>query len=105
MQLHVLDPDAVHLPEGLIGIGDLHVFKRQILHLTKELRTVDTGVRHHQIVGVPDGRARAEGGRAVVAPGPVGVPPRILTLEFTAVGLHIPALFDARLTIGNRDIL
>ena len=59
MQFHVLDLNAVHLPEGLIGIGDLHILQRQVLHLTEELRPVDARVSHHQVVGVPDSGAGA----------------------------------------------
>ena len=42
MQFHVLDTDTVHLPECLVGIGNLYIFQCQVLHLTEKLRSVDT---------------------------------------------------------------
>ena len=102
---HVLDSDSVDLPEGFVGIGDLDVLEFQILHLAEELGSVDAAVGHQEVVGVPDGRARAHGEVAVVDACSVDVPPRVLAVELAVVGLDVPALLDARLSVGDGDAL
>ena len=105
MQHDVLQSEAVHLPEGFIGIIDHHILQFYVFHLTEELRPVDGAVLHLQVVGVPDGRARAHSEVAVLDVGAVDVPPGIFAVELAIVGLHPLALLDARLSVGDGDPL
>ena len=54
MQPYLLQPQAVHPPECLVGIGNLDVLQLHIFHLAEEFRAINTAVAHHKIVGVPD---------------------------------------------------
>ena len=37
--------------------------------------------------------------------GPIDVPPRVFAIELTVISLHVLTLFDARLAVGNGDVL
>ena len=105
VQLDIPESEAVDLPESLVGIIDHHILQLHVAHLTEELRPVDGAVAHHQVVGVPDGRARARGEVAAFDTRPVDVPPGVLAIELAIVALHPLALLDARLPINDGDIL
>ena len=105
MQCNILQAQTVHLPEGLVGIRNIDIFEFYITHFAEEFRAIDTTAAHHQVVGIPDGRARAHGKVAVLDEGTIDMPPGILAIEAALAGLHVLALLDATLTVGNGDIL
>ena len=105
MQGDVLQSQAVNLPEGLVGIHDVDVLQLDVAHLAEELRTVDTTTAHDEVVRIPDGRTRSLGEIAVLYECSVNVPPGVLAIEAAMARLHVLALLDGRLTIGDGDIL
>ena len=105
MKLYIPEPQAIDLPESLVGIIDDHILQLHVAHLAEELRPVDGTITHHQVVGVPDGRARARGKVTAFDTRPVDVPPGVLAIELAIVALHPLALLDARLPINDGDIL
>ena len=104
-QLHVLDLQAVHFPEGLVGVGDEHALEGDVLHLAEEFRSVDGAVAHHQVVGVPDGGAGARREIAVRDQAAVDVPPGILAVKLAAVGFDVAAMLDTRFAVDDGDVL
>ncbi len=105
VQLHIADCQPVDAPERLVGIVDDNILQLDVLHLTEELRPVDDAVLHPQVVGVPDGRARARCEIAVRDDGTVDVPPWVLAEEAAIVGLHVLTLLNARLSVDDGDAL
>ena len=105
VQTHVPDGEAVDAPEGLVGIIDDDILEGEVLHLAEELRTVDDGVAHRHVIGIPDGRPGTDLEVAVGDDAAVDVPPGIFPDEATAVGLDILTTLDARLSLGDGDIL
>ena len=105
VQLYVLQPQTVHFPECLVGIGDVHVLQLHVLHFAEELRTVYPAAAHHQVVGIPDGRSRTQCKVAVLNQCTVHVPPGVFAVEPAVLGLDVAALLDAALAVGYRDVL
>ena len=105
MQFYVLQFQPIHLPESFVGIGYLHVFQLQILHLSEELRAVDHAVFHHHIVAIPDGRPAFGRKIAVRNDRSVYMPPRVFAIELGRITLQILTTFDARLTIYDGYML
>ena len=104
VQADVLQAQAVDAPEGLVGVAYLHVFQLYVAHLAEELRAVDAAAAHHQVVAVPDGRPRALGEVAVFNQCAVDVPPRVFAVEAAVLCLHVLALLDAALAVGDGDV-
>ena len=105
VQLDILQPQVVDSPEGLVGIGYLHVLQLHMVHLAEELRGVDAAAAHHQVVGVPDGRPRVEREVTVFYQYTIDVPPRVLAVEAAVLCLNVTALLDAALAVGDGDVL
>ena len=105
MQGDILQTQAIDLPERFVGIGDIDILKRDVVHLTEEFRAIDTTTTHDEVVGIPDSRTRAHCEITVLDEGTIDVPPGILAIESALAGLHILTLLDATLTICNGDIL
>ena len=105
MQFDILQAQSVDLPEGLVGIHDLYVLQFHVPHLAEELRAIDAAAAHDEVVGIPDGRARPLGKVTVFYQCAVDVPPRVLAIEAAVGSLHVLALFDARLSIRDGDVL
>ena len=55
MQGDILQAQVFHLPEGLVGIGDIDIFQYDVLHLTEKFRAINAATAHLKVVGVPDG--------------------------------------------------
>ena len=105
MQGNILQTQVLDFPEGLVSIGDVDILEFYVVHLAEELRTIDATATHHQVVGIPDSRARAHRKVAVLDESSIDMPPGVLAIEATISGLHVLALFDATLAIGDDDIL
>ena len=105
MQLHILQFQAIYLPESFVGIVNHHVLQLYVLHLTEELRAINRTILHHQIVGVPDGRTRTRCKIAAFDFSTIHVPPRVFSIELAIVTFHVLALLDTRLSIYNCDFL
>ena len=105
VQAEVRRPDAVDVPEGLVGIVDAHILQREPVHLAEKLGPVDHGVLHSHVVAVPDGGAAP--GREVAACDQTAVhmPPRIFAVEFRVVALDVLTEFDARLAVRDYNVL
>ena len=54
MELYVLQGQSVDPPEGLVSVRDLDIFEVEVFHFPEELRTVDDGVFHLHVIGIPD---------------------------------------------------
>ena len=85
MQADMLQFQAVNSPESLVSIVDFNVFKRQILHLSEELRPVDDRVFHGHITAIPNGRTAFGGEIAIRDEAFINVPPRIFAIELRVV--------------------
>lgn len=59
VEFEIADADIVAAPEHLVGIVDDHVLDFDIVHLAKHFRSVDYGIGHSEIVGIPERRAAA----------------------------------------------
>jgi hypothetical protein len=105
MELDLTNLQVCDTPESLVGIGDVHILKRQSTHLTEELRAIDDAVAHHHVVAVPDGGTRAHLEVAVGDERAIDVPPGIFPNEAASVCLDISAALYARLALGDGYIL
>ena len=105
MQSYVFQLQPVDAPEGLIGIVDGDFLKFKVFHLAEELGAVNHAIAHHHVVAIPNGRAAAWSKVATRDQAAVNMPPRVLAIELGVVTFHIVTTLDARLAVGNRDIL
>ena len=105
MQFDIRQFQTVNFPESLVSISDFHVLQFQIFHFAEELRPVNHRVFHRHIAAVPDSRATLRGKITVGDEALVNMPPRVFAIEFRTFTFYILTAFDARLAIGDRDIL
>ena len=100
-ELDIAHPQAVHAPEGLVGVGNEHPFKAEVLHLPEKLRAVDHAVAHHHVVAIPDGGTRFRGETAVLNEAAVHVPEGILAEEAATRYLEVAAVLQGRLSVDQ----
>ena len=105
MQHHIVDVQSVDVPKGLVGIVDGDIAQFEVVHLSEKLRTVNHAVSHLHIVGVSDGRPGAWREIAVGDKTSVDMPQGIFSLEAAVVTFDIAAFLDARLPLGDGDVL
>ena len=105
MELNIVELQTAHAPKGLVGIGEDDVAQGEVVHLAEELGCVDDRVFHHHVVGVPDGTAALGREIAVGDMAAVDVPPGVFAIEAGVITLDIATELDARLAIGDGDML
>ena len=105
MQFHIFQAKTVNTPERLVGITYFDILQFHVFHLAEELRTVNATTAHHQVIRIPDGRARPFCKITIFDKGAVNVPPGVFAIETTVFRLHPLALLDTTLAIGYRDVL
>ena len=98
VQFEVVYAQAVATPEHFVGVIHPDAFHVDVAHLAEHLGRVDYGVGHAQVVGVPQGRASADGEVTMFDGEPVDVPERIVALKAAVGGHDVGTLFDGRLS-------
>jgi len=105
VQLQILYVQPVAPPEHLVGVGHLHIFDLDVMHLAEHLGSVDPRIGHFQVVGIPQGGTGADIEEASVDGEAVDVPERIIPFEPAIDGFDVAALFNGRLSGADGYVL
>ena len=102
---NVFQVHVTAMPQRLLRVRNLHVLEPDTVHLAKHLRRLDPGVAHAQIARIPQRSAGSLRKKTFPYDKAVVMPERIFSLEATPHGLDVTALLERRLARMNGHVL